>query len=166
MARIFICYRRENARGYAGRIYDHLRTIYPEQDLFYDRESLKPGAPWPDYIRRQFGDCEFLLVVIQKNWHTIQDPESGARRLDEPGDWVRLEIEAGLSQRSTTVIPVLVGDEPKLPLARRLPESIRGLVDGQSLTLDEQDSSGGGREVCRSHGPCFRANIFGFRRRD
>lgn len=142
MARIFICYRRENARGYAGRIYDHLRTMYPEKDLFYDRESLKPGEPWPGYIKEQFRDCEFLLVVIQKDWHKTADPESGKRRLDDPVDWVRLEIEAGLSRQQTKVVPVLVGDESRVPRADWLPASLHGLVGGQSYTLDEQDFRG------------------------
>jgi hypothetical protein len=50
--------------------------------------------------------CQVLLAVIGPTWLTVTD-ERGRRRLDDPDDIVRLEIEAALA-REVRVIPILV----------------------------------------------------------
>ena len=79
------------------------------------------------------GSCVVLLAVIGVGWLTATG-EDGRRRLDDPGDFVRLEIEAALA-RDVRVIPVLVNGAP-MPRAADLPASLGGLARRQALELD------------------------------
>lgn len=73
-----------------------------------------------------------MLVVIGKGWVDARDA-AGRRRLDDPGDFVRLEVESAL-RRDIRVVPVLV-DGASLPEAEELPETMRGLVRRQACPL-------------------------------
>lgn len=137
MARIFICYRRENAEQYAGPIHEFLAMRCG--GIFFDRVSLEPGKKWPDEIRRELEECEFLLVIVGKDWHKAAYSDSGKLRLDDPEDWVRREIETGLSQPGTTVIPVLVGPGVTPPKAEWLPDSLKELFNRQIFSLTDGD---------------------------
>ncbi len=86
-ARIFICDRRENPHAHA--VYSELSRLIPASDIFFDRVSIQPGAPWPGYIQDQLRDCAVMLVQLHNNWHGIADPKSRLRRIDEDGDRVR-----------------------------------------------------------------------------
>ncbi|MGB3767043.1 MAG: formylglycine-generating enzyme family protein, partial [Phormidesmis sp.] len=63
--------------------------------------------------------------VMGKDWLTAKDAV-GNRRLDNPADWVRLEVEAAL-ERNVRVIPVLL-DSVEMPLPSDLPESLQPLA--------------------------------------
>ena len=78
------------------------------------------------------GSCDVLAALIGTDWLTITD-EQGRRRLDDPDDFVRLEIEAALT-RSVRVIPILV-DGATMPRADALPDSLAKLVRRQALEL-------------------------------
>ena len=78
------------------------------------------------------GSCDVLLALIGAEWLTITD-EHGRRRLDDPDDFVRLEIEAALT-REVRVIPILV-DGARMPRADELPDSLAKLVRRQALEL-------------------------------
>jgi hypothetical protein len=69
-----------------------------------------------------------LLAVIGKSWIDARD-NSGTRRLDNPEEFVRTEIETAL-KHGKTVIPVLVGDA-HMPLPLELPKPIRALTERQ-----------------------------------
>lgn len=73
-----------------------------------------------------------LIAIIGPNWLGTQD--DGPRRLDDPDDWVRLEVEAAIS-RGIRVIPVLV-DGARMPVETELPQSLRGLARRQAVTLN------------------------------
>lgn len=136
MARIFICYRRENPHAYA--VYSELSRLIPESDIFFDRTSIQPGTPWPGYIQDQLRDCEVMLVLLHEDWHGIADPKSRLRRIDEETDWVRQEIAAGLAQPATKVIPVLTGDGADPPSAEwKLRKEIAGLCDMHAFRVHE-----------------------------
>jgi hypothetical protein len=83
-------------------------------------------------ITRAVGSCDVLLALIGDQWLTITDAH-GRRRLDNPDDFVRLEIEAALSRR-VRVIPILV-DGARMPRADELPDSLAALVRRQALEL-------------------------------
>ena len=136
MARIFISYRRTDASGYAGLLYEHLEEHYPGE-IFLDRNKLEDGERWDLEISRQLEDCEALLVVIGPNWLKAQDPESGQRKLDNPNDWVRREVETGL-KRGVRVIPVLMGDAG-MPKPEHLPEAIRELALREFREVRDRD---------------------------
>jgi hypothetical protein len=77
-----------------------------------------------DAIERAVGSCEALIVVIGREWLTVKD-KGGRRRLDDPGDFVHLEV-AALARRSR-VIPVLAQDTP-MPSVEDLPPSFARLA--------------------------------------
>lgn len=125
MPKIFMSYRRADSADSAGRIYDRLVERYERPNIFKDVDSIPPGVNFADYIADSIKQSDIALIVIGPNW---LDASAGwnRRRLDDPGDFVRLEIETAL-RLGCVVIPVLVGGA-KLPSARRLPESLRPLL--------------------------------------
>lgn len=128
--KIFISYRRRDAPGYAGRLYDSLKRELGEDKLFRDVDSIRGGDNFREKIEKAVSSCEVLLAVIGPNWNT---DENGVRRLDKEDDFVRIEIEAAL-KRNIRVIPVLVQETP---LPQELPQSLTGLTDRQAVELDD-----------------------------
>jgi hypothetical protein len=130
--RIFISYRRQDTRHIAGRIYDSLAAHFGEDDIFMDVDAIEPGVDFASEIRKAVAACDILLAVIGPNWLKTTD-SAGRRRLDNPDDFVRLEIETAL-QRDIRVIPVLI-DDAALPLEDELPGSLAGLVRRQAVRI-------------------------------
>ena len=132
IGRIFISYRREETAYPAGWLFDRLADRYGEGQLFKDVDSIRLGDDFVDAVTRAVGSCDVLLALIGEEWLTITD-EQGRRRLDDPGDWVRVEIEAALT-RNVRVVPILV-DGVRMPRATEVPASLAGLVRRQALEL-------------------------------
>jgi TIR domain/Kelch motif len=129
--RIFISYRRQETAYPAGWLYDRLAERYAGQ-VFKDVDSIELGDDFVDVITAAVAKCDVLLALIGDEWVTIAD-EHGRRRLDDPDDFVRLEIEAALT-RNVRVIPILV-DGATMPRADELPPSLVRLVRRQALEL-------------------------------
>src|SRR6266508_306274 len=104
--RIFISYRREETAYPAGWLYDRLADRFGGGQAFKDVDSIQLGDDFVEVITSAVGSCDVLLALIGDEWLTITD-EDGQRRLDDPNDFVRLEIEAALT-RNVRVIPILV----------------------------------------------------------
>jgi hypothetical protein len=140
--RVFISYRREETAYAAGWLYDRLDDHFGNAQVFKDVDSIALGDDFVEAITAAVGSCDVLLALIGHSWPTITN-ERGERRLDDPDDFVRLEIEAAL-RRNVRVIPVLV-DGARMPRADELPESMRALVRRQALELSpsrfESDTS-------------------------
>ncbi|HEY2296002.1 MAG TPA: TIR domain-containing protein [Thermoanaerobaculia bacterium] len=132
-ANIFINYRREDSAGHSGRLFDALSSHFSGR-LFMDVDTLEPGVDFVEAIEQAVGSCEVLLVVIGREWLTIED-KTGRRRLDDPGDFVRLEVESALARR-IRVIPVLVQDAP-MPGAEELPASLARLARRNAIELSD-----------------------------
>ena len=133
--RIFINYRREDSRGDARSLFERLNTDFPRQ-IFMDVSRLEPGEDFVEAIEREVASCEALIVLIGKQWLTVP-AEDGRRRLDDPGDFVRLEIATAL-KRKTLVIPILVGGA-SMPSVDSLPEDLQRLTRRQALHITDQD---------------------------
>ncbi|HJV30230.1 MAG TPA: TIR domain-containing protein [Gaiellaceae bacterium] len=114
-------YRRGDAAGNAGRLRDALVARFGEDNVFMDIDTIEPGVDFVEAIERAVGSCDVFLALIGQQWLTSTN-QSGLRRLDDPDDFVRLEIEAAL-RRGVRVIPVLVQDV-EMPTADQLPESL------------------------------------------
>jgi hypothetical protein len=116
--KIFLSYRREDSADVAGRIYDRLVHKFGKEQIFKDVDSIPLGVDFRKHLAQMVGSCDILLAVIGNNWQTADRPD-GQRRLDDPKDFVRIELESTL-QRDIPVIPVLVRgadipDESNLP---------------------------------------------------
>jgi hypothetical protein len=129
---IFISYRREDSGGYAGRIFDRLTTRLGHDNVFYDVDAIPPGRDFVEVLSERVGKCDALLAVIGKHWTASLDANN-RRRLDDPQDFVRIEIEAAL-KRGVPVIPVLVDGAP-MPRAEELPDGLKGLVRRQAVEI-------------------------------
>ena len=123
--RIFINYRRDDLIGMAGRLHDRLAHTFGRDRLFMDVDHIPVGADFVAHLNSQVAECNALLVVIGPNWLNAKD-ESGERRLDNPDDFVAIEIAAALA-RDIRVIPVLV-DGARMPKAKELPDSLKPLA--------------------------------------
>jgi TIR domain len=138
---VFISYRREDSGGFAGRIYDRLSSRLGRDGVFFDVDNIPPGLDFVDVLSERVGKCDALVAVIGRAWNPVSDQDHRAR-IDDPNDFVRLEIEAALA-RGIRVIPVLVDGAP-MPRAEDLPESLRKLTRRQgieiSLTRFESDA--------------------------
>jgi hypothetical protein len=132
--RIFISYRRDDSRGYAGRLQGDLSRRYSEEHVFRDVE-IPPGADFGEYITGLVDKCNVVLAIIGPRWLDARDRE-GERRIDDPQDWVRLEIERALARDGVEVIPVLV-DGARLPPREELPESLLGLRRRNAFELSD-----------------------------
>jgi hypothetical protein len=130
--RIFISYRREETAYPAAWLFDRLADRYGGRQVFKDVDSIQLGDDFVEVITRAVGSCDVLLALIGDDWLTITD-EHGRRRLDDPDDFVRLEIEAALTRR-VRVIPILV-DGAQMPRADELPDSLVRLGRRQALEL-------------------------------
>jgi hypothetical protein len=136
--RVFINYRRDESAGYAGRIADSFEKYFGEDKVFRDIDSLEPGLDFSVAIERTLESSEVLVAVIGKNWLTATDA-AGQRRLENPDDFVRVEIATAL-KRNMRVIPVLV-QGASMPSADELPEDLAPLTRRNAFEL--HDSSWG-----------------------
>jgi TIR domain len=129
---IFVSYRRQETSHLAGRLYDRLADRFGESQVFIDVDAIEPGVDFAEEIFRAVAACKVLLAIIGPVWLTATD-ERGGRRLDDPDDIVRLEIEAALA-RGVRVIPILV-EGAVMPTRQDLPESLAGLTRRNALVI-------------------------------
>ncbi|HWZ73600.1 MAG TPA: TIR domain-containing protein [Casimicrobiaceae bacterium] len=131
---IFISYRRDDAPGYAGRLYDRLAAHFGADHVFMDVQGIEPGVDFVDAIERALGSCEILIVLIGKDW--LAADNAGRRRLDDPNDFVRVETATALA-RGIRVVPVLV-EGVEMPRGDSLPTELLPLVRRQAVELSHK----------------------------
>ena len=129
---IFISYRREDSEGEAGRLFDDLVRTFGDKSVFLDVAGISPGRDFRKEIEKKLSGCGVLLAMIGPTWASSLDSD-GLRRLDNPNDFVRLEIATALS-RDIPVIPVLVRGA-KMPRQDNLPADLRDLPYRNSVEL-------------------------------
>jgi hypothetical protein len=133
-SRIFVSYRRDDARGDAGRLADNLKFHFGDKQIFRDVEAIEAGVDFVEAINSAVSQCAVLLAIIGPNWLKVTDSQ-GRRRLDDRNDFVRLEIAAAL-QRNIRVVPVLVGGAV-MPKAEDLPQGLESLARRQAHELSD-----------------------------
>ena len=135
MAGTFISYRRDDAAGYAGRLHESLERRLGGQ-LFRDVDTLQPGQDFVKAIEARLAVCKVMLVIIGREWLDARNA-AGARRLDDPFDFVRLETAAGLSRADVLVVPVLV-EGASMPAAVQLPENMQALARRHAVSIRDE----------------------------
>jgi hypothetical protein len=123
--RIFISYRHDETAYLAQWLFARLTECVGSGRVFKDVNTLIPGDKYPKLINQAVASCDVLLALIGEHWLTVTD-ENRKRRLEDPKDWVRLEIEAALA-RKIRVIPILA-DKARMPRADELPASLVDLA--------------------------------------
>jgi hypothetical protein len=133
MPRIFISYRRSDSQAITGRIYDRLIAAFGQGNIFKDVDRIPPGSTFAEVLEAELNKCNVLLVIIGRSWASIQN-EAGRKRLDDPEDFVRVEVEKGLHRNDLLVVPVLV-DDASIPHSNDLPDSLDQLVSLQVVKV-------------------------------
>jgi hypothetical protein len=134
MINIFISYRRDDSAGYTGRLTDSLEALVGSGNIFRDVEDISPGDNFVKAIEQNLQRAKVLLIVIGQNWLTAKDGQ-GLLRLQNPKDFVRLEIETAL-RLGHQIIPVLI-DDALMPSPEELPESIAPIAYRQALVCTD-----------------------------
>jgi hypothetical protein len=129
---IFISYRRDDTEGEAGRLFDDLSRTYGDASVFMDVAGINPGIDFRKAIDDNVATCGVLLAMIGPSWVSMTN-NSGQRRIDDPNDFVRLEIASALA-RDIAVIPVLVHDA-KMPRPDDLPDNLKNLAYRNSVEI-------------------------------
>jgi formylglycine-generating enzyme required for sulfatase activity len=126
-SKLFISYRREDAKWQAREIYRALTHVLPPAHVFMDIDSIPPGADFIDFLERWVEQCDdILLALIGPGWTDSIDPKTGRRRLESPHDFVRIKVRRAL-ERGIPVVPVLL-DGATIPDGEGLPDDLRKLV--------------------------------------
>jgi hypothetical protein len=118
MPNLFLSYRRVDSADATGRLYDRLVGEFGRDSIFKDVDTIPPGVPFPDHIRGWIAKTDVFLAVIGPQWVSCTDL-NGRRRLEDPTDLVRIEIETALT-RDLLVVPVITGGA-KPPTSEDLP---------------------------------------------
>ena len=125
MGTVFISYRREITAGEARALFNELLGKLGKNSVFMDVDSIALGRDFRGALQKTLESCDLMLVLIGRDWAEVKD-EEGRPRLHNPGDFVRLEIEAAL-KRDIVVTPILV-QGAHMPAPKQLPAEIRDLV--------------------------------------
>ncbi len=129
---IFLSYRRDDSEGESGRLFDDLVRAYGDDSVFMDVAGIEPGLDFRKAIDDNVAGCGVLLAIIGPTWATVTGSD-GTRRLDNPNDFVRLEVGSAL-KRGIPVIPVLV-HEARMPALEQLPDDLKDLRYRNSVEL-------------------------------
>ena len=132
MSGIFISYRRSDSPDATGRIYDRLVSEFGKAQVFKDVDSIPLGRDFRGHLNTIVSECGVMLAIIGPRW-TDASSEAGQRRLEDPDDFVRIELEAALA-RDIPVVPVLVG-LAQIPVASELPASLASMAFRQSIAV-------------------------------
>lgn len=141
MAKIFISYRREDSKHAVGRLHAALKSHVkdPKRDIFIDIDNIPRGVDFVDYLDGQVAKCDIMLAVIGPTWLNAAD-SNGKRRLDDPQDFVRIEIASAL-KRGIPVVPVML-DQTSIPRTGDLPADLEALArrNGERLAHESFDA--------------------------
>src|SRR5215211_5319010 len=133
--RVFINYRREDASGHAGRLYDALTERLGSEHVFMDVDAIRPGENFAKVLDQSVESCDVLIALIGRRWASSADREA-RRRLERPEDYVRLELQTALKSPRTRVIPALV-QGAEMTTSDALPEALRDFSMRQAIELSD-----------------------------
>jgi hypothetical protein len=129
---IFVNYRRDDSPGTAGRLRDRLADAFGPDSLFMDVDNIPAGVDFASHLSAQVAACDVFLAIVGPNWLNATG-ETGGRRIDDPDDFVRIEIAAALA-RNIHVIPLTI-DGARLPKADELPDPLKPLIRRQAVEV-------------------------------
>ncbi len=130
--RIFISYRRQETAWPARQLYEALCERYGASQVFKDVDNIAPGEDFVERVSSTVTSCRVLIAMLGPRWIDIAD-DDGNRRIDDPDDFVRLEVGTALS-RGVLVVPILV-DGAALPKAADLPPDLAAITRRQAVEI-------------------------------
>jgi len=124
--KVFISYRRDDTKWQAREIYRALTQVLPRDHVFMDIDSIPIGIDFVEFLEGWVNQCDIMLALIGAGWADGIDPKTGRPRLENPNDFVRIEVRKGLA-RGIPVVPILL-DGAQLPDVAQLPDDLPRLV--------------------------------------
>ncbi|WP_447600334.1 hypothetical protein [Nitrospira sp. Nam80] len=140
MAGIFLSYRRSDSAHVAGRMFDRLKDEFGPDMVFKDVDSIPLSVSFPDFLKAHLERVDVVLALIGEGWFECKGP-NGGRRLDDPKDYVRMELETALDLGIPTV-PIMLSfvtwGQARAPHPDALPDKLKPLAykNGQELRPD------------------------------
>lgn len=132
---IFISYRRDDSSGHVGRLYDALSAHFGRKRLFFDIDHIAPGQDFVQVLEDSLNQSSVMIVVMGKRW--AGTGKIGARRIDDPGDFVRLEVASGLRRGGgLRLIPALI-QGAKMPGPTALPDDLKELARRNAVEMSD-----------------------------
>jgi hypothetical protein len=128
---VFISYRRSDTQDLAGRLADRLRHARGVREVFIDVEEIAPGVDFVARLREALQACDLCLVLVGHAWRGVRD--TGPARMDDPADFVRLEVATALTMAGK-VLPVLANGAA-MPAPEVLPAGIQPLTRINAVEL-------------------------------
>jgi YVTN family beta-propeller protein len=116
--RIFISYRRDDSQGFARSIHDRLAQHFGPDAVFRDINDIEPGLPWEQAIDEALASCDVFVLLIGRHWLEATDDE-GNRRIDNPEDRHRREIETAINRRIRIFVALM--EDAHMPRKKQLP---------------------------------------------
>ena len=132
MGQVFISYRRDDARALAERISGSLVQAFGREAVFKDVDSIRSGEDFEIRLQAALSEAKIFLAIIGPAWLGITD-ENGRRRLDDPADYVRREIEMALD-RECAIIPLTVANA-RIPAEDEVPQSLQKFTKRNALEI-------------------------------
>jgi tetratricopeptide (TPR) repeat protein len=126
MDRVFLSYRREDS-DYALLLYEYLKQNFGRERVFLDTAFIEPGQDFVAILERELASCVAFIALIGRGWL------ESISRLQEPDDFVRLEISSVL-ERGIRLVPVLAG-RAKMPKAQEFPAGLAQLSRLSALEI-------------------------------
>ena len=122
--KVFVSYRRNDSRLMTERICDRLADLHGREAIFKDVDSIQISRDFRDSLTKAIRECDVFLAVIGIQW--MEPAKNGLRQIDDPGDFVRLEIEQAIKE-NIPIVPVLI-DDASMPRENDLPLTLRPLA--------------------------------------
>src|SRR5437764_13622229 len=129
---IAISYRREDYLTNSGRLYHQLHAKFGKENVFMNFDSIPPGMDFREQIKQMIERSKLVIAIIGPQW--LGEQPDASRRIDNPADFVRLEIAYAL-EGGIPVIPLLI-NTTQMPKPEMLPADIQELAFRHALPLD------------------------------
>ena len=123
---IFLSYRRDDSFAHVNALFLLLREHFGRARIFKDTENIPAGRDVRKAIESQLRTCSVMLVIIGPQWLSAQKTGTPSRRLDDPNDYLRIEVATALKDDRVLVIPILVG-QATMPQPEGLPSDLQQL---------------------------------------
>ena len=127
--KVFVCYRREDSKWPAQHLAKELSQRLGAGSVVFDVDTIGPGVDYRRYLDEQVRACDILLAVVGDRWLELLN-----RRLADPKDWVRIEIQSALDS-GALVIPVLI-DAARMPGEDDLPHPLVEFASRNAIDIE------------------------------
>ncbi|MEZ5709382.1 MAG: toll/interleukin-1 receptor domain-containing protein [Blastomonas sp.] len=130
--KLFISYRRSDSQDVAARLADRLEMTPGIRSVFLDVDAIAPGETFPARLENALSESDIVLVLIGDKW-LGETSADGLSRMQQPGDFVRMEVARALAM-GKKVVPVLLNGIA-MPDVSLLPGDVGPIVERNALFL-------------------------------